>query len=126
MYNYTIISYHLVLVHITFIIFCALILFPIDVNFLCECGDQDVYFHVTLNLKGSLFFQIFIIIIWDGDSHNIIIYVTMGMGCPFPRHFGDLARGSLNLQRGPYFYHKYGDGGPHIYVTLGTGVPIFM
>ena len=28
-----------------------------------------------------------------------------------------------NIVRSPHIYHRYGDGGSHIYVNLGTGSP---
>ena len=27
----------------------------------------------------------------------------------------------IHIGRGPHVYHRYGDGGPHLYVDLGTG-----
>ena len=54
----------------------------------------------------------------DIDMLTFTLLMQLGMAIGIAQHK------KFYIVKSPQFYHRYGDGGPHIYVELGTGSPI--
>ena len=53
----------------------------------------------------------------DIDMLTFTLLMQLGMTIAIAQHK------NFYIVRSPHIYHRYRDGGPHIYVDLGTGSP---